>query len=232
MSTSGDPADAVKRFGIGRRDLRGDRETEPVGRAIAARPDSAWERLGSTQYTRGDLDAAVQSYDRYSAIARRMSAAEPGNARRRGRSPARTRRWARSWHSAAGGTKPSIGCAARLTMYESLAAIDPSNASLRRAVSVTYTNLGDVLAETGRPTEALMHYRQSVRALERLAREDPDNRQSQRDLASHGLPGQRVEGVKTRVKRASVGTALGLLRSWRTIRRRPRSITASMRGCL
>ncbi len=82
-------------------------------------------------------------------------------------------------------------------------------------MSVTYTNLGDILAGAGRHAEALTQYRNGLRALERLAHQDPQNRQLRRDLAltMAFLADVLVKTGDARAAQAMAARALELLRS-------------------
>jgi tetratricopeptide (TPR) repeat protein len=166
----------------------------------------------------GDLRGALQSYERYLTVARRLAAED--------RTDAHFAEARRILANADGKIGKVLALSGRkqeglerlrqaLATYEDLSAADPGNASLRRLVSVTYTNLGDVLAGAGRPEEALMHYRQGLRALERLGHDDPENGQSQRDLALTlaFLADVVAKTGDAREARALSARALGLLRA-------------------
>jgi serine/threonine protein kinase/tetratricopeptide (TPR) repeat protein len=76
-------------------------------------------------------------------------------------------------------------------IFDRLAAVDPQNATRRRLVAVTLSNLSDVLLAEGDRQQSLEHQRRSLAAFEDLARADPENAQARADLAiSHAKIGE------------------------------------------
>jgi eukaryotic-like serine/threonine-protein kinase len=76
---------------------------------------------------------------------------------------------------------------ATLALARELAEADPANARAQRDLSLAHASFGDVLAETGRPDEALDHFRQAQAIQRRLAAEDPNNVGHRGDLANSAV---------------------------------------------
>jgi tetratricopeptide (TPR) repeat protein len=71
-----------------------------------------------------------------------------------------------------------------LTIAKALATRDPANIQWQRDLSVSHTDIGDVLVAQGDRPGALSAYRKALAIREALAARDPANTQSQRDLSS------------------------------------------------
>ena len=69
-------------------------------------------------------------------------------------------------------------------LMDSLVKRDPKNAEVRRELSFGLNRFGDALMRSGQDRQAVAEYRRSVALREDLARDDPNNRQAQDDLAA------------------------------------------------
>ncbi len=140
-------------------------------------------QIGDFRVSRGELGPARRAYEAGLAIAERLAAADPGNAR---------------WRYDLGISNERIGdvqiaqgdLASALKSYEAkrdiisrLAAADPGNAGWQRDLSISHIKVGDVLVVQGQLKDALKAFRDSLAIAERLAAADPANAGWQRDLS-------------------------------------------------
>jgi tetratricopeptide (TPR) repeat protein len=144
-----------------------------------------WSKLGlgDIQQQRGNLPAALTSYQAAEAIADRLAKTDPGNAD-----------WRRDLsvsYNKVGNVQVAQGnIQAALTSYqaaktiaESLVKSDPNNAIWQRDLLVSYTKVGEVQEEQGNLPAALKSYHAGLAIAERNAKSDPANPGWQRDLS-------------------------------------------------
>jgi tetratricopeptide (TPR) repeat protein len=105
---------------------------------------------------------------------------------------------------------------ASLGVAEQAAALEPTNGTLQRSVSVSHNNIGDVLLAADDMAGAVAEYRASLVVIEALVARDPSNTLWQRDLSiSHArigdvlLPQQDIEGALAEY-RAALAIAITL----------------------
>jgi len=139
-----------------------------------------WAQLGTgdIQSERGNLGAALATYQGAEAIADRLAKSDPGNAD-----------WQRDLSVAyerIGDVKVAGDLAGALKSYrdglairDRLAKSDPG----QRDLSVAYEKVGDVLRAQGDFAGALTSYRDGLTIRDRLAKSDPGNALWQRDLS-------------------------------------------------
>jgi tetratricopeptide (TPR) repeat protein len=139
-------------------------------------------RIGDVQLKKGDLPAALTSYEAGLAIAERLAKSDPGNAS-----------WQRDLSvslNRIGDVQMALGDSpaalpsyeAGLAIAERLAKSDPGNASWQRDLSVSLNRIGDVQLKKGDLPAALTSYEAGLAIAERLAKSDPGNAQWQDDL--------------------------------------------------
>jgi tetratricopeptide (TPR) repeat protein len=153
--------------------------------------------LGDVQVARGNLPAALTSYQASLAIADRMARADLVDA---------------EWQHELSASQEKIGDVQRLqgdllaalTSYQASLAIadrmaraDPGNTRWQRDQSMSHNRIGDVQQARGNRPAVLTSYQASFAIADRMARSDPGNMQWQRDLSmSHLRIGgeQRTDG--------------------------------------
>jgi hypothetical protein len=131
-------------------------------------------KLGLTQYQLGDMNAALESYDRYLSLAEKEGTPHDVafGFERVGYMQART-------GLASSGLEKMRQA---LAMYERLIESDAGSAELRRDLLSTSLLMGDILNESGSHSEAAENFRRALTVADRLAKEDPNNQQSRHDL--------------------------------------------------
>jgi WD40 repeat protein/tetratricopeptide (TPR) repeat protein/ActR/RegA family two-component response regulator len=143
----------------------------------------SYDNVGDTQVAQGDLAVALTSYREGLAIAERVAASDPSNAK-----------WQRDlsvWFDLVGDVQIQQGDLASATasyrdslaIRERLAASDRGNAEWQRDLSVSFEKVGDVHVAQGDVSGALASYRGSLAIRERLTASDPGNAGWQRDLS-------------------------------------------------
>jgi tetratricopeptide (TPR) repeat protein len=168
--------------------------------------EASYVRLGDVQMARGDLAAALNSYQQSLAIADRLAKSDPGNARGQ-------RDLYVSYEKVGDAQAAQNDFAAALNSYlqglavaEALAKSAPSDANRQRDLEVAYMELGDVQVEQGELAGALKSYQADLVIAERLAQTDSGNAARQRDLSvSH----EKVGDV-----RMAQGDLVGALKSY------------------
>jgi tetratricopeptide (TPR) repeat protein len=144
-----------------------------------------WAQLGigDIQSERGNLCAALATYQGAEAIADRLAKSDPGNADGQ-------RDLSVSYERIGDVQVPQGDLAGALTSYRNSLAIrdrlaksDAGNALWQRDLSVAHEKVGDVLREEGDFAGALTSYRESLAIRDRLAKSDPSNTLWQRDLS-------------------------------------------------
>jgi tetratricopeptide (TPR) repeat protein len=138
--------------------------------------------LGDIKRRRGDLEAALKSYNDGLAIIERLAKSDSGNAQ---------------WQFDLGISNERIGnvrmeqgdLTAALKSYETkrdiisrLAKADPGHTGWQRDLSVSYNKIGDVQVAQGDLAGALKSFQADLAIAEKLAKADPGNAGWQRDL--------------------------------------------------
>jgi tetratricopeptide (TPR) repeat protein len=144
-----------------------------------------WARagLGDIAVARGDLNAALATYDEARAAMERLAGSDATNAD-----------WQRDLSVSnnkigdvlvSQGNLPEAGKSYRagLAIAERLAGSDSWNSDWQRDLSVSNNKIGDVLVKQGNLPEALKSYRTGLAIRERLAGSDAGNVEWQRDLS-------------------------------------------------
>ena len=139
--------------------------------------------MGDIEQQRGDLGAALATYQEVETITDRLAKSDPGNAG-----------WQRDLsvsYDKVGDVQVAQGnLPAALTSYQAglaimdrLAKSDPGNAGWQDDLSVSYEHVGDVQVAMGNLPAALISYQASFAIRDNLAKSDPGNAGWQRDLA-------------------------------------------------
>ena len=145
-----------------------------------------WAQFGTgdIQRQRGNLGAALTTYQGAQATVRRLTQSDPGNA---------------GWQSDLSESYKRVGdvqvaqgdLAGALKSYrdslaitERLAQSDPGNAGWQSDLSESYERVGDVQMDQGDLAGALKSYRDSLAIVKRLAQSDPGNALWQSDLSA------------------------------------------------
>ena len=147
--------------------------------------DLVWAKfgIGDIEQERGNLSAALATYQEAETIAAHLAKSDPGNVG-----------WQRDLtvsYNLVGNVQVAQGnLPAALTSYQASLAItdrlaksDPGNAGWQRDLSVTYNKVGDVQVAQGNLPAALTSYQASLAIRDRLAKSDPGNASWQRDLS-------------------------------------------------
>jgi tetratricopeptide (TPR) repeat protein len=142
-----------------------------------------WRQIGDVRRSRGESNAALESYRTAWAIADRLAKSDPGNA---------------EWQFNLGISNERIGdgqiargdLAAALNSYEAkqniisrLAQAAPNNAKWQRDLSVSFSKVGNVQVAQDDLVGALKSYNDSLAIFDRLAKSDSRNAEWQRDLS-------------------------------------------------
>jgi len=162
--------------------------------------------MGDIQQQRGDLSAALVSYQAAELIAGGLVKSNPGDAG-----------WQRALsvsYNKVGDVQVAQGDLAgalksyrdSLAIRDRLAKSDPGNAGWQRDLSVVYENVGDVQLAQGDFAGALTSYRDSLAIFDRLAKSDPGNAGWQRNLS---VSDERVGEVQM-----AQGDLVGALKSY------------------
>lgn len=165
--------------------------TDDRGRQIAS------IRIAEAIHVRGDTTRASEVLSESVTIARRIAAADPGNAQ--AQRDLSLSLWAivdvRMQGGDLGGAEAALG--EILTIARRLAAADPGNARTQRDLSVGLNRIGDLRARQGDLAGADAAYGESLAISRRLAAAVPGNAEAQRELAvsmSH-LAARSMSGV-------------------------------------
>jgi tetratricopeptide (TPR) repeat protein/MinD-like ATPase involved in chromosome partitioning or flagellar assembly len=140
-------------------------------------------RLGTIKLLRGDLAAALQSYQEGLAIADRLAKSDPANAE-----------WQRDLAVASNNVgdvrfaQGNLEAALKshqdaVDIFDKLGKSDPVNAEWQRDLSQSFGKVGDVQSSMGLWADALKSYRDSLSIIERLTTSDPSNAGWQRNLS-------------------------------------------------
>jgi serine/threonine protein kinase/tetratricopeptide (TPR) repeat protein len=169
--------------------------------------------IAAAQRDRGDLDYALRTYQRYVEVVQQSFAAG---------SQERMRLSANAEvavglievqrHHTDAGIQRIRGA---LPVYERLAIHDKADVTDRQTLSATYVNLGKILTDAERPSEAMEFYRSGLGSFEKLSREDPSNQEFLRGRAmtlKYQAEAQSRLG-RTQEARQSTADALGLFRT-------------------
>jgi tetratricopeptide (TPR) repeat protein len=164
----------------------------------AARSDNnsaiVWATLGmgDIQKDRGDLGAALASYQAALAIADRFTKSDPRDTGRQG-DLAMT--YTRIGHVQSDlGNLPAALASYQMSLaiVDRLAKSDPHSLGWQRELAISYENLGDVQVAQGNLSAALSSYQTCLAISDRLSKSDPRNAFRQYDL---GLINGRVGDV-------------------------------------
>jgi tetratricopeptide (TPR) repeat protein len=146
--------------------------------------DLFWAKLGTgdIQAQRGNLAAALATYQDAEALADHLAKSSPDNAGwQRDLSASYDR--VGNVHLAQGDLAGALKSYRHgLVIRERLARSDPGNADWQRDLSVSYDQIGDVQVAQGDLAGALKSYHDSLAIRERLAKSDAGNAGWQRDL--------------------------------------------------
>jgi len=151
--------------------------------------EQAWTRhwamlgLGDVQMQRGNLAAALSSYQASRAIAARLAEADPDNAG-----------WQRDLsvsHDKIGDVQTAQGnLAAALSSYQAslairqrLAEADPDNAGWQRDLALSFGRVAIIESKQGARGSALSQFRKGRNIIARLMRQSPENATLPEDLA-------------------------------------------------
>ncbi len=139
--------------------------------------------LGDIAVARGDLNAALASYDEARSEMERLAKSDPGNTdwqRDLSVSYARVGDVQVAQGNLAGALKSYSD---DLAIADRLATSDPGNAGWQRDLSVSYNKVGDVQVAQGNLAGALKSYSDSLAIADRLEKSDPGNAGWRRDLS-------------------------------------------------
>ena len=168
---------------------------------------AALVNVGKLALDKGDLAGALKAYRESLAIAERLAAQDPTDAR-----------WQHELaaiHSQVGGVLRERGDAAgalreyraSMAIAARLAALHPTNVDWQRDLSAVHQEVGAVLLDQGDAQGALGEFRASMVIVERLAAQDPTNTRWHRDLSiSHNMVGNLL---------LTQGDAAGALKEYR-----------------
>ena len=151
----------------------------------------ALNNIGNVWRDQGKREAAREAYEKALAIAERLAAKDPGNAR-----------WQRDVSVSyirigdvrrdEGDRKGALAAYEKaLAIAKRLAAQDPGNTEWQRDVSVSYIKIGDVRRDEGDRKGALAAYEKALAIAERLAAQNPGNTEWQRDVSVSYLRDRR-----------------------------------------
>ena len=141
------------------------------------------QRIGNIEQARGNLAAALTSFQTGMVIAQKLAAADPGNSE-----------WQRDLsvsHNKIGDIEQAQGnLAAALTSFKAsiaiaqkLTAADPGNSQWQRDLSVSHDRIGAIEQAQGNLAAALTSFQAGMAIHRKLAAADPGNSQWQRDLS-------------------------------------------------
>jgi len=176
-----------------------------------------WAQLGmgDIQDQRGNLGAALATYQVAKALADRLAKADPGNAEGQ-------RDLSVSYERigdvlGAQGNLPEALKSYRdsLAVRDRLTKSDPTNTDWQRDLSVSYNKVGNVQVAQGDLADALTSHRDSLAIRQRLAKSAPGNAEWQRDLS---VSYEKVGDVQ--VDQGNLASALGSYRDSLAIRDR------------
>jgi tetratricopeptide (TPR) repeat protein len=138
---------------------------------------------GDIQDQRGNLGAALATYQGAKELAGRLATSDPG-------SVLWQRELALSDNKIGAVEVPQGNLAAALASYqagfaifERIASSDPGNNDRQRDLELSYNNIGDVQVAQSSMAAALSSYQESLAIADRLATSDPGNTKWQRDLS-------------------------------------------------
>lgn len=138
---------------------------------------------GSVHSDQGDLTKALESFTAALEIARKLAAADPGNAAGQ-RDLSVSHDKIGDVHRAQGDlTKALESFTAGLEIRKKLVAADPGNMNWQRDLSVSHNKIGDVHRDQGDLPKALESFTAGLEIREKLAAADPGNMEWQRDLS-------------------------------------------------
>ncbi len=158
-------------------------ETAPDDPALQRLRAAALDEFAGTYIAAGDLRDAASANNQSLAIARKLAAADPGDAHKQSDVSAGLERL--------GDVKLQSGdSAGALAVYQEslaitrkLAAADPGDARAQQDVSVSLDRLSDVMLRTGDGVGALAAYQESLDNRRKLAAADPGDAQAQRAVS-------------------------------------------------
>jgi non-specific serine/threonine protein kinase/serine/threonine-protein kinase len=172
--------EAMKHYDAALKILEQFAASEPGNTQVRQDLGSLWEKIGSMQFLLGKLDEAAESYRRYLETGQSVYAPDSAEWRLvRARANEKLGQIAARNGNLEEGVK-RIGEA--LTLHRRLAADTPGSAMARRAVASTHEILADVFANSEKIAAASAEYARAIAITEQLYKEDPENRQFQRDL--------------------------------------------------
>jgi tetratricopeptide (TPR) repeat protein len=138
---------------------------------------------GDIQNQRGNLAAALATYQGAKDLADRLATSDPGSALWQ-------RELALSYNKIGAVEVPEGNLPAALASYQAgfaifghMASSDPGNNGRQRDLELSYNNIGDVQIALSSMPAALSSYQESLAIADRLATSDPGNTQWQRDLS-------------------------------------------------
>jgi eukaryotic-like serine/threonine-protein kinase len=182
LSVSGDVTEALRRYRAALDVFSALANAAPSDESAKLDILTTYEKIGYVQHVHGDLAGALQAYETYVQVGSELFR-EPEGAPRRSIA-ARADAQVGKILAARGDRDAGIARLRRsLRSYEQLAAMNAGDVSVRRSLAITYINLGDVLAGSGRGADSLEYYRKGLGVLETFARADPENQQFQRDVS-------------------------------------------------